>query len=122
MPSLLKPGVPHAPSDLEMTKIDILNFSRLLLLKAQFHNSTYNDVSVIKPVSNFVPKCTHLESLKGIVEDLELLAGDIVDFEKTNITDNLTPHQREGLNFLKPVCSKNKLGPRFLFILEYHSL
>ena len=93
--------VPHAPSDLETTKIDILNFSRLLLLKAQFHNSTYNDVSVIKPVSNFVPKCTHLESLKGIVEDLELLAGDIVDFERTNITDNLTPHQREGLNFLK---------------------
>ena len=91
--------VPYSPSDSETTKIDILNFSRILLLKARFHNSTFDDPSIISPISNYIPKCTSLENLKGIVEELEFFANKVVDLTRETVDDNLTIEKREGLNF-----------------------
>ena len=93
--------VPLTPSDTEQTKIDILNFSRTLLLKARFHNSDYQDESLITPVSNYIPKTTIYDSLKGIIVDLEMFANEVGDLERVTKKDNLSPKQRIGLNFLK---------------------
>ena len=41
--------VPLTEGDMTQLKIDILNFSRKILLKAHFHNVEYNDQSLIKP-------------------------------------------------------------------------
>ena len=60
----------------EQVKIDILNFSRTLLLKAMFFDNTNSRESLIHPVSSFVPKSTNYPVLKGIVTDLEALSGD----------------------------------------------
>ena len=60
----------------EDTKVDILRFSRKLLLKAQFHDSDFNDDSVVKPKSCYIPKTVKSPVLKGIVEDLEIFANE----------------------------------------------
>ena len=93
--------VPLTPSDTEETKIDILNLSRSLLCTARFHGSNYEDESLITPVSNYVPKYTNLESLKGLITDLEIFANEVGDLERKVVNDNLTTSQREGLNFIK---------------------
>ena len=93
--------VPTTASDAETTKIDILNFSRSLLLKARFHGSTYTDESLIKPVSNYIPKTTKLESLRGLIADLEIFASELGDLKREKVDDNLTKLQRDGLEFLK---------------------
>ena len=94
--------VPHTPVDKIQLKTDILNFSRTLLLKASFFDKTdYIDESLIKPVSNFVPKITKFPVLKSIIEDLELFANDLDSIEKKPISDNLTKNQRLGLESLK---------------------
>ena len=93
--------VPLTPSDTEETKIDILNLSRSLLCTARFHGSNYEDESLITPVSNYVPKYTNLESLKGLITDLEIFANEVGDLERKVVDDNLTTSQREGLNFIK---------------------
>ena len=43
------------------TKVDILRFSRKLLLKARFHDSNYVDESVVKP-----PSVTYLKWSKAM--------------------------------------------------------
>ena len=93
--------VPYQKSDLIQIKVDILNFSRILLLKAQFYKSNIIDNSLIKPVSNYVPKCTKYPVLKSIVEDLEILANDFDDSERLKVKDNLNPEQRKSLENLK---------------------
>ena len=93
--------VPVTKSDPEQTKIDILNFSRSLLLRARFFGSTYEDESLIKPISNYIPKSTKYESLKGLIADLEIFANEVHNLKREEVKDNLTPIQREGLNFLK---------------------
>ena len=96
--------VPLTPTDYEQAKIDILNFSRLLLLKAKFDNSNFTSnerESLISPVSNFIPKSVKSQTLKSIVEDLEILANDLHDLPKTHVWDNLTKQQRYGLKTLK---------------------
>ena len=93
--------VPLTYSDPDQTKIDILNFSRLLLLRARFFGSTYEDESLITPVSNYIPKSTKFESLKSIITDLEIFANEVSDLKRTHVNDNLTVSQRNGLKFLK---------------------
>ena len=93
--------VPVTASDPEQTKIDILNFSRTLLLRAKFYGSDYKDDSLITPVSNYIPKSTKFESLKSIITELEIFANEVSHLEKIHVNDNLTSSQREGLNFLK---------------------
>ena len=93
--------VPFTVSDLEQTKIDILNLSRSIALKAKFHGSTYVDKSLITPVSNYIPKFTKLESLKGLIADLEIFANELSDLKREHVNDNLTKSQREGLDFLQ---------------------
>ena len=93
--------VPLTQSDPEQTKIDILNFSRSLLLRARFFNSEYKDESLVTPVSNYIPKTTIYESLKGLIGELEIFANEVAHLKRVEIKDNLTPSQRVGLNFLK---------------------
>ena len=93
--------VPLTQSDTDQTKIDILNFSRTLLLRARFHNSDYQDESLITPISNYIPKSTPFTSLKSIIEDLEMFANEVPNLDRVNKNDNLSPKQRAGLNFLK---------------------
>ena len=54
--------VPNFSVSFEQKKIDILKFSRKLLLKQQFHNSDYESSDLIKPVSSYVPKSTNNET------------------------------------------------------------
>ena len=93
--------VPLTCSDPKQSKIDILNFSRSLLLRARFFGSSYNDESLITPVSNYIPKTTKFESLKSIITDLEIFANEVSDLKRTHVNDNLTVSQRAGLRFLK---------------------
>ena len=94
--------VPMTPCDEQKTKIDILNFSRTLLLRARFFNSNYQDESLISPISNYIPKTIKFETLKSIVNDLEIFANELGDLKRDEkVKDNLTPSQRVGLNFLK---------------------
>ena len=93
--------VPLTNSDIDQTKVDILSFSRKLLLKAQFFNSVYEDASLIKPVSNYIPKSTHYPELRSIVEELEIFSNELQLLEKTPVTDNMTPSQRRGLDSIK---------------------
>ena len=107
--SILKLGpkfVPVTPTDFEQTKIDILKFSRVLLLKANFSTDDPNDnsnerKSLINPVSNYIPKSVKSETLKSIVEDLEILANNLHDLSKKHVQDNLSKKQRFGLKTLK---------------------
>ena len=94
--------VPMTPCDEQKTKIDILNFSRTLLLRARFFNSNYQDESLISPISNYIPKTIKFETLKSIVNDLEIFANELGDLKRDEkVKDNLTPSQRVGLNFIK---------------------
>ena len=96
--------VPITQVDMVQLKIDILSFSRKLLLKAHFHNTEYNDNSLIKPPSNFIPKSTKYPILRSVINDLEVFANELEHLEKRSVPDNLTPDQREGLKLLQ----KNK--------------
>ena len=72
--SVLALGPKFVPTTLENTeqiKIDILNFSRSLILKANFHNNTDTDDSLIRPVSNYLPSSTPFPVLKSIMTELE---------------------------------------------------
>ena len=77
-----------------------------MLLTAEFHDSDYSDISLVHPISNYMPKKTKLDPLKALVEDLERFASDIPGLERTKVDDNLTTAQRAGLTFLK---SRNDL-------------
>ena len=84
------------------TKVDILRFSRKLLLQARFHNSDYEDSSLVKPPSCYIPKTVKSKVLKGIVEDLEVFANEYPkNVETTVVTDNLTVDQRVALSTFK---------------------
>ena len=93
--------VPVTKSSTLETKVDILKFSRKLLLKARFHDSDFNDDSVVTPVSCYIPKTVKSNVLKGIVEDLEIFANEFSEKDFLNVKDNLTIDQRLGLNKFK---------------------
>ena len=93
--------VPTTTSTDEQTKIDILNFSRSILLKAQFYNSTTSDDSLIYPVSSYLPYSTNYKVLKSVVTDLEELASDKERLKRTEVTDNLSVEERRGLQKLQ---------------------
>ena len=102
--SVLALGPKFVPTTLENTeqiKIDILNFSRSLILKANFHNNTDTDDSLIRPVSNYLPQTTPFPVLKSIVTELEALATDSNELDRRQVDDNLTSGQRRGLDSLK---------------------
>ena len=63
------------------TKVDILRFSRKLLLKAHFHGSEFTDDSLIRPNSILIPKKVKSEVFKNVIEDLEMFSND---FQKLN--------------------------------------
>ena len=77
--SLFKLGTNFVPvtkvSALE-TEVDILRFSRKILLKAKFHDSNFSDESLVSPPSCYIPKTVKSNTLKGIIEDLEIFAND----------------------------------------------
>ena len=103
--SLFKLGLNFVPvtpvSDLE-TKVSILNFSRKLLLKWRFFNSDFNDPSLIRPESSYIPKMIDSPVLKGVIEDLEIFANEFPsNMNKKIIGDNLTVEQRLGLSTFK---------------------
>ena len=102
--------MPVTKTDHEQLKIDVLNFSRTLLLRGHFHKmkmkalaegKEIKDDSVITPVSCFIPKQTDYPVLKSIVEDLEIYANETQEISKKDVTDNLTQQQRNGLESLK---------------------
>ena len=93
--------VPATRVSHEERKVDILKFSRKLLLKANFHGSDYSDPSLIKPASTFIPKVVKSQTLKGIVEDLEIFANEIPESVAFSSKDNLTPEQRLALGDFK---------------------
>ena len=93
--------VPTTRESDEQIKIDLLNFSRSLVLKANFYNNNNTDDSIIYPVSNFIPKNTPYTVLEGLINDLESLASDIKDLPRRETQDNLSERQRRGLNKLK---------------------
>ena len=93
--------VPVTECDMVQLRIDVLNFSRKLLLKAHFHDQVYSDNSLIKPPSNFIPKSTKYPVLRSVINDLEFFANELDHLEKKSVEDNLTPAQREGLKQLK---------------------
>ena len=89
--------IPH-----EDTKVDILRFSRKLLLQARFHESDYVDSSIVKPPSCYIPKTVKSKVLKGIVEDLEVFANEFPkNMETVVVNDNLTVDQRVALTTFK---------------------
>ena len=107
-------------SDLLQNKIDILNFSRKLLLIEQFHGKEEECIDLIKPESAFIPKFTKSAVLKGIVEDLELYANELSEKDRLEFNDNLTKIQREGLKSLKSkdniLISKADKGSSFIVL------
>ena len=103
--SLLKLGLKFVPSTTVPeidTKVDILRFSRKLLLKARFNDVNYEDDSLVKHKSSYIPKTVKSPILKGIIEDLEVFANEFPNnMETLSVRDNLTIEQRMGLNVLK---------------------
>ena len=87
----------------EEKKIDILRFSRKLLLAWQFKDVENQSVDLIRPASSYIPKKVSSTVLKGVIEDLEVFANELPDgLEKeTDIKDNLTTEERTGLNMFK---------------------
>ena len=84
--------VPVTKSSTLETKVDILKFSRKLLLKARFHDSDFNDDSLVRPTSRFTPKSTTSLVLKKVVEDLEICANRVPgNLTRVDRDDNLTP-------------------------------
>ena len=103
--SLLKLGTGFVPATLipvTDTQVDILRFSRKLLLKAQFHDSDYLNMSLVTPRSCYIPKTVKSPVLKRIVEDLEIFASEFTtDIPPLLVRDNLTVDQRVGLSVFK---------------------
>ena len=103
--SLLKLGTKFVPATLvpeEDTKVDILRFSRKLLLKTRFHESDFIDNSIVKPKSCYIPKAVKSQVLKGIVEDLEVFANEFPkNMETRDVVDNLTVDQRVALKVFR---------------------
>lgn len=99
--SLLNLGTKFVPATIipeENTKIDILKFSRKLLLKGHFFDSDYSDDSIVKPSSCYIPKKVKSTVLKSVVEDLEIFANEFPNnMPQLEVRDNLTVEQREGL-------------------------
>ena len=95
--------VPYFSVPFEQKKIDVLKFSRKLLLKQKFHNSEHISDDLIKPNSTYIPKSTNNQVLKSIVEDLEMYANELPDVLKKddNIVDNLTKDQRLAVETFK---------------------
>ena len=93
--------VPVSTTDILQHKIDVLNFSRKLLLKAHFFGSDYSNTSLIKHHSSFIPKSTKYPTLKSVIEDLELYANELENTERTPVADNLTPSQRKGIQLVR---------------------
>ena len=93
--------VPATSTDTLQHKIDVLNFSRKLLLRAHFFESEYSDPSLIKHHSSFIPKSTKYPTLKSVIEDLELYANGLDNVPRTPIKDNLTSQQREGIHLIR---------------------
>ena len=84
------------------TKVDILRFSRKLLLKAQFYDSDYENWNLVSPPSCYIPKCVKSTVLKGIIEDLEVFANEFPkNMPELTGKDNLTIDQRAGLSHFK---------------------
>ena len=90
--------VPTTPSTDEQVQIDILNFSRTLLLKAMHFDNQNTDTSLIYPVSSFCPKMTSYPILKNIVTELEALSRD--DLNRRMVDDNMSQQERRGLDKL----------------------
>ena len=94
--------VPLTKIDNEEKKVDVLKFSRNILLKYHFHNTNYSSIDLIKPVSTYIPKTVKSHVLKGIIEDLEVFSNELsAGLEKVHKKDNLTIEQRSGLNIFK---------------------
>ena len=93
--------VPATSTDTLQHKIDVLNFSRKLLLRAHFFESEYSDPSLIKHHSSFIPKSTKYPTLKSVIEDLELYANELENVPRTPIKDNLTSQQRDGIHLVR---------------------
>lgn len=103
--SVLKLSPNFVPTTLvptEDTKVDILKLSRKLLLKGKFHDLDFNDISLVRPASCYIPKSVKSHVLKGIVEDLEVFSNEFPNNMETVVaTDNLSVDQRMGLNAFK---------------------
>ena len=103
--SLLGLGIKFVPVteiSMDEKKVDILRFSRKLLLKANFFNTNFIDPSLIKPKSCYIPKIVNSQILKNVIEDLEIFANELPeDLAKTNVMDNLTTDQRMALSIFK---------------------
>ena len=103
--SLFNLGTKFVPATLipeEDTRVAILKFSRKLLLQGKFFDSDYNDESIVKAKSCYVPKSVKSSVLKGVVENLERFANEFPqNMPKIEVRDNLTIEQREGLDVFK---------------------
>ena len=94
--------VPVTNIPAEEKKIDILKFSRKILLKFRFHGVEKSSEDLIRPKSCYIPKKVSSSVLKGVIEDLEVFANEVPDgMDKVQITDNLTVKQRAALNTFK---------------------
>ena len=101
--------VPACSTSPKEQKIDLLKFSRKLMLKESFHktnpeefSSNSDDFLLIRPKSHFVPKDTKNEVLKTVVQELEILANEFpLQVDNSNFRDNMTPLQRQGFEKFK---------------------
>ena len=61
--------VPLTKINHEEKKIDVLKFSRNILLKYQFHNVENTSIDLIKPASTYIPKKVKspVQFLKGLL-------------------------------------------------------
>lgn len=103
--SMFKLGTGFVPATLipvSDTQVDILRFSRKLLLKAQFYDSDFENMSLVSPKSCYIPKTVKSQVLKGIIEDLEIFANEFPNnVPSLSVRDNLTVDQRVGLGVFK---------------------
>ena len=94
--------VPVTEMGHEDKKIEILKFTRKLLLQHHFYNSNFNDDSLIRPNSCFIPKITSSPVLKKVVEDLEIFANNVPNnLTRVHRDDNLTIEQRAAISTFK---------------------
>lgn len=94
--------VPVTKTGHEDKKIDVLRFTRKLLLAFHFFNSDFNDGSLVRPNSCFIPKTTSSHVLKQVVEELEMFANTVPNnLEKRHRDDNLTEEQRAAITTFK---------------------
>ena len=94
--------VPNTTISFEEKKIDILKFSRKLLLHERFYNVNFENTDLIHPNSVYIPKTTTNPVLKSCIEDLEVYANELSDSsKKVDIKDNLTSEQRNAINVFK---------------------